>query len=380
MTRYRYCPLAAALVFAFVSLGETQEKKAEDLFEFKGELTSKDPPHKVNPQGHAKIHPIKLVADKGYRIDLRSKDFDALLILVDDNGKIVAGDDDSAGGANLSDARVLYRPAKGGEYRLVVTSSPETATDTGKYTIVGAAATAADLLILRARAFSRLDRDERNKLLDDLIDYYDSLGKKIDAADASLAMSIGSMMEELRTPGVGAWYLRASKAIAVSEDAGVKQTALILEGCSRRVRLPGNTMALKGTKLDGQPLNWDAYRGKIVLVDFWATWCGPCIRELPNIRRMHAAYKDKGFDVVAVCLDDNYEALETFISRSKEGFPWACIFEKNTKRQPLGDYYGVTGIPLPILVDKAGKVISMEASGPELERLLETHLGAAEKK
>jgi thiol-disulfide isomerase/thioredoxin len=367
----QYAALAVSLLLAIGLVAGAQEKTLAPLFQTKGELTDKDPPYKAVPKSFSKIHKINLMADKGYRIELASKDFDALLLLTDENDKILAGDDDGGGGTN---ARVLFRPTKNGEFRLVVTSSLPA--ETGKYSIVATPATAGDLLTLRARQFPKLGRDERAKFLEDLLDHYDALGKKTTPDDARIALMVGGVMEDNRMPGVGDFYRKAGQALAVSDSEDVRDSALMLEGCGRRVRLPGNTMALKGTKLDGKPLDWNSYRGKIVLVDFWATWCGPCIREMPNIRRLHAAYKDKGFDVVAISLDNDYDDLETFFKRNK-AFPWACVFEKNAKRQPLGDYYGVVGIPLPILVDKAGKVVSMDARGPELDRLLEQYLGPA---
>src|SRR5690349_16246021 len=96
--RIHILALMATLVFGFASLGEAQEKKAEVLFEAKGEITEKDPPHKAVPKGFAKTHAIKLAADKGYRFDLTSKDFDTLLFLTDESGKILAYDDDGGGG------------------------------------------------------------------------------------------------------------------------------------------------------------------------------------------------------------------------------------------------------------------------------------------
>ena len=162
----------------------------------KANLTEKDPPFKAVPKGFSKTHTIKLAADKGYRFDLTSKDFDTLLFLTDENGKILAYDDDGGGGTN---SRLIFRPTKDGEYGLVVTS-PLPA-ETGKYALVVTAASATDLLYLRARQFPKLDRDERSKFLEELLDHFDALGKKVGPVEANLAMQLGGVMEDSTNTG-----------------------------------------------------------------------------------------------------------------------------------------------------------------------------------
>ncbi|MEM9351574.1 MAG: TlpA disulfide reductase family protein [Planctomycetota bacterium] len=151
-----------------------------------------------------------------------------------------------------------------------------------------------------------------------------------------------------------------------------------IEGVARRIGLLGNEMELEGTLLGGGELDWKSYRGKVVLVDFWASWCGPCRAEVPNVLRMYQAYREKGFDVVGINLDATEEQANSYIVQME--LPWPNLFNQDEAARewehPMVVYYGVTGIPRAILVDREGKVVSMNARGPELERLLREQLGA----
>ena len=141
----------------------------------------------------------------------------------------------------------------------------------------------------------------------------------------------------------------------------------------------GNPMELEGDVLGGGEFDWKSYRGKVVLVDFSATWCGPCVEEAPNVLNMYNTYKDKGFDVVAMSLDRTPEAAEEYVKAN--GIKWTTLFPKKEDdrywNHPLVKHYGVTGIPTAILLDKDGKAVNMNARGPILQEELERLLGPA---
>lgn len=120
--------------------------------------------------------------------------------------------------------------------------------------------------------------------------------------------------------------------------------------------------------LDGTPISLADYRGKVVLLDFWAVWCGPCLGEIPRIKAVYEKYHDKGFDVIGVSLDEDAAVLRAFI-KEKE-IPWRQIFDGQKWAGHLVQQYGVRGIPAPFLIDREGKVISVEARGSLLDELV----------
>ncbi|MFM7844166.1 MAG: redoxin family protein [Planctomycetota bacterium] len=136
--------------------------------------------------------------------------------------------------------------------------------------------------------------------------------------------------------------------------------------------LVGKPLEIAGNTVEGQPLKWEAYRGKVVIVDFWATWCGPCIRELPNVKAMYEKHHQKGFDIVGISLDADLGALTDFLE--KNPLPWTTLAGEGT--QELATKYGVRGIPTLMLVDREGKVVAVshriEELSAKMEKLLET--------
>jgi len=114
------------------------------------------------------------------------------------------------------------------------------------------------------------------------------------------------------------------------------------------------------TDLDGNPISLQQYRGKVVLLDFWAVWNGFCIGEMLRVKKIYDAYKDQGFDIIGVSLDTDETKLRNYLDEND--IPWRQIYTGLERQSPLAQQYDVRSIPARWLIDREGKFIAHEAT------------------
>lgn len=197
-------------------------------------------------------------------------------------------------------------------------------------------------------------------------------------ADPSKAGMCRQMIERIASVNREAGtviYAKAIKQFGASDSAALKKMAATFAGQKRFAELVGNEMVVEGLYLDGSEINWEDYRGKVVLIDFWATWCGPCVSEIPNVLKLYSKYRAAGFEVLGYSLDDNLEALKEF--EKEKNLPWKTASRKMSTEAKgkqyinVTEYYDITSIPTMILVGRDGKVIDTDARGARLKQNLE---------
>ena len=130
---------------------------------------------------------------------------------------------------------------------------------------------------------------------------------------------------------------------------------------------------LKFTAVDGSAVDFAALRGKVVLLDFWATWCPPCREEVPNVVAAYKKYHGQGFEVVGISLDQDQQALQDFTTQN--GMTWPQYFDGQGWKNAISSSYNIHSIPTMWLFDRKGLLISFSA-GDDLDNKLAKALAA----
>jgi peroxiredoxin len=119
--------------------------------------------------------------------------------------------------------------------------------------------------------------------------------------------------------------------------------------------------------IQGRAIRSEALRGKYVLLDFWATWCGPCIAELPRLQAAYRGYHDAGFEIIGISLDESKEAVVDFVKARK--IPWPQVHGQGSTSD-LVQAFGVSTIPATYLLDPEGTIIRLDLRGKALDEAL----------
>ncbi|MEO7216350.1 TlpA disulfide reductase family protein [Mucilaginibacter sp.] len=152
-----------------------------------------------------------------------------------------------------------------------------------------------------------------------------------------------------------------------------KQTDMGLE-LAQRIKAASTIVVGNQTPLftqndvSGKPLALSALRGKVILIDFWASWCAPCRAENPNLAKQYQLYKDKGFEILSVSLDSEKKNWVSAIQQ--DGMPWKHVSDLKGWNNVIGRLYGIRAVPACFLVDAEGKIIATDVRGKTLNAKL----------
>ncbi len=155
-------------------------------------------------------------------------------------------------------------------------------------------------------------------------------------------------------------YKEKEPQVAASLEAGIEK--------ERSFMIGGVAPDFSQTAPDGTEVSLSDLRGKVVLIDFWASWCGPCRRENPNVVRLYEKYKDKGFEILGVSLDRNRDKWLQAIDQ--DGLEWLHVSDLKGWQNQVAKQYSVSSIPKTLLISEEGKIIAKNLRGQRLANKL----------
>jgi peroxiredoxin len=163
----------------------------------------------------------------------------------------------------------------------------------------------------------------------------------------------------------GAAVDRRITAMASSELARI--------GTLKRLKVGLPAIAFTAETVGGETIRLEDYHGKVVLLDFWASWCAPCRQEMPNVKEVYNRYHEKGFEIIGISLDNSRAQFDTYMKEQK--MPWPQIYDGKGWMSEVGRTYAVSAIPATFLIDREGTIRHKNVRGSELGKAVGDLIG-----
>lgn len=204
--------------------------------------------------------------------------------------------------------------------------------------------------------------------------YSDVVAKKINQNLSSFASIMA--IQQLRPENYLDTYIALDKGLNekypdnkdIKSFHGMVQQAQMMVAKTEAIKVGNEAPELILPMPNDKDLALSSLRGKVVLIDFWASWCAPCRKELPNVKRCYEKYKSKGFEILGVSLDKDRDAWLEAITT--EGLKWPQVSDLKYWQSEACQIYAIQSIPYTVLIDKDGKILATELRGADLDKKL----------
>lgn len=205
----------------------------------------------------------------------------------------------------------------------------------------------------------------------EVVQAYQNAISRSDTANRSTARMVMSFGEYLSKMGeLSQARKMLDRAARSLPDTASASSNILLSRIERQIKNLSVTgkppPAFSAVDLSGRPQSPSAYKGKVLLIDFWAVWCGPCVNEIPTLAAVYEKYHKKGFELLGISLDPDTAPLEEFVKT--RNLSWPQILDgRDGWESGLAALYGVKSIPANYLVNRRGEVVALNLRGPDVE-------------
>jgi thiol-disulfide isomerase/thioredoxin len=198
---------------------------------------------------------------------------------------------------------------------------------------------------------------------------------KVTADDADVATALADFLGAHASAKSIDWCQKVGNDLAKHAIPEIAAASGILLGTAKRLGVVGKSIQLKGTTTEGKPFDLSQFKDKVVLIEFWATWCPHCVDELPVLKQCYEGYHAKGFEIVGISSDEELQTLKDFLKF--EQLAWINLHETGGKHPAL-DEFGISAFPSNFLIGKDGKVVAIDLRDMALSEQLKKVLGDPE--